>query len=248
MQVRRKIGAWWGQLGAARRRLVLIGSALVSLVSILGTLAVSAERMANLVSVPDKFHEALPWTTYFDYDWVPAGRFGFIGDPKDPDAPLHVQVPDNWSDVQDQRVIHFGSTRNAVGPAILASRNGEEFVTSYGVPGLFLGASKSISGKSFREILKTKSTAAARGCDQRTWIQRDYFERPDYRIRYWMWDRCGGEEGQKFAVFAAKPKNGKNLVVVGQMQWAQGSGDYYAFEKVLDTFDVNMNKWPKRFT
>jgi hypothetical protein len=50
----------------------------VSLVSILGTLAVSAERMANLVSVPDKFHEALPWTTYFDYDWVPAGRFGFV--------------------------------------------------------------------------------------------------------------------------------------------------------------------------
>lgn len=139
---------------------------------------------------------------------------------------IQVSVPAEWADVNGTPWLIEGSE---VGPAVSASSDLAGFFETWGVPGVFVGAS-ALLGITPDEYLDGVDYSSA--C---TYEGRQPYDDGLYVGSYDWYSGCG-DSGADFIVVAAQPADGSFLVVVNVQ--ALTEADLVAADEVFATFQV----------
>jgi serine protease Do len=144
----------------------------------------------------------------------------------DDSGAITVNVPTEWAD-SVQIPWDFGG--QLVGPALSAAPNVDLFITTWGTPGVFIGASDQLP------------MSRAQLLDESTFFEDcDYVDRFDYDDGLYVgefdfWENCG-VEGSDFIVVAAEPVGGGFTVLVEII--IVDERDFDAADEVIATFVV----------
>jgi serine protease Do len=146
----------------------------------------------------------------------------------DDSGALEMEVPTEWSDVRSAPLVDNGET---VGPGVWASADYDAYIDTWGEPGVFFGASRSlVQAYSVDEFLDSKDYSDS--CD---YDDRYTYEDELYVGKYDLWVNCG-EEGSTFVVLAAVPENQEYLTEVNIQMLSEA--DFEAGDRILNTFQV----------
>jgi serine protease Do len=152
----------------------------------------------------------------------------------DQSGAIELDVPAAWTDV-DLRP-WTDETGKTVGAGIIAATDRAAFLTHFGTPGVFFGASSSLA-KAFNptsllDSVKTKDTFRGSKC---TLVSRETYEDPVYKGAYDVYKACDGTDAGMAVVAAAPEDNAYVLLLRVQLL---GDGDLTALDRILDSFQV----------
>ena len=130
----------------------------------------------------------------------------------DDSAVLSVSVPVEWADLNGEpwtdNIFGLDGSINPIGVALSASPDLAGWAGTWGVPGLFFGATDQLGG-TIDETLDAFGSLA----DECTYDARYAYDDGVYAGSYDWWDNCGGV-GTVFVVIVARPSGGEFTAVV----------------------------------
>lgn len=156
---------------------------------------------------------------------VPYSGFELITDES---GALEVSVPVEWFD-HNLQAWDYNSQGTVVGAAITAAPDAAAWASSWGIPGVFIGASNQL-GMTAEQLLDDQYFGEPCVFEER----QDYDDGEYIGLADW-YSNCGGV-GSEFYVIAAEPYGGGALVLVQMIATTQA--DYVALDEITATFRV----------
>ena len=144
----------------------------------------------------------------------------------DDSGSVQVSVPTEWSDVDGSAWNRGGDD---LGPALTAAPSLDAWRSTWGTPGVFIGASATL-GQTPEEVLDDLSFADS--CD---YVSRDDYEDVLYKGKFDLYENCG-PEGSTFIVVAARPPDDAFVILVEIVIVTER--DLAAADEVIGTFQV----------
>jgi serine protease Do len=145
---------------------------------------------------------------------------------------IALQVPADWSDVDGSAWYRDDAE---IGVSITASRSNEDFLNTYGTPGVFFGASRSLA-ETYAPGEMLDAFKGDLGVDECTFESRKDYADPFYKGVYETYTACGGDENAKIVALAAMPED--ESVILFLLVQVASEADLKALDKILDTFQV----------
>jgi serine protease Do len=141
-----------------------------------------------------------------------------------------MEVPQDWSE-RDGSPWQWGDNDEIIGASIVVSRNIQDFYQSYATPGVFFGASKTLTQRYTTTELLDDITFSG-DC---TYEGRFDYEDSIYTGVYDLYSNCG-EAGAAFINLSAEPAD-KSFIMLLQVQ-VVSDADLDALDNILNTFQV----------
>lgn len=141
---------------------------------------------------------------------------------------IQVEVPNEWSDTLG---VPWSFHGEIVGPAISASADLESFRSTWSTPGVFFGASSTLTATEDVDSLLDSADLSAH-C---VYEGRSDYADVAYTGKFDLWSDCG-RVGTVFLVITAVPSDGSFITYVEIQVVSQADLD--ALDRIIDTFFV----------
>lgn len=155
--------------------------------------------------------------TYSDYRTI-----------QDDTGALQVQVPTEWT---ENRGNPWSFNDENIGVSIVAGPNIDEFYSSWGTPGMFFGASRSLL-ESYDESTLLDTVKFDEAC---TYSERKEYQDALYTGFYDTWTACGGTQTE-FYVISVVPED-RSFIGLVQIQ-VVSEADLEALDRIIRSFQV----------
>ncbi|MCA9989965.1 MAG: trypsin-like peptidase domain-containing protein [Anaerolineales bacterium] len=147
---------------------------------------------------------------------------------------LIVEVPTTWTETAGGP--WTSQDGSEIGLSVSASPNLQDYLFSWGTPGMFFGATTELDGTidDTLDLVSSNSAGVAADC---SYDGRYDYADPLYSGKYDLWVNCGGQ-GTVYVVLVVWPEDASYTIVVTVQAVTQA--DLEALDHILNTFIVNL--------